>query len=81
REPRYPAPRLLIARARRAQAEREHNLPLLLAAAVSYERALELNPYHILAYDELAGIYRMTGNGRALAGLAARRAGYVTWTR
>ncbi|MDD4005494.1 MAG: O-antigen ligase family protein, partial [Elusimicrobiaceae bacterium] len=73
REPRYPAPRLLIARARRAQAEREHNLPLLLAAAVSYERALELHPYHILAYDELAGIYRMTGNGRALAGLAARR--------
>lgn len=79
--PAYAAAHLLAARAQYARADRDHSVPNLLTAAVSYERALELNPYHILAYNELAGIYRMTGNSAAQAELAARRARFVTWRK
>lgn len=79
--PRYAAARLLAARAQYAQADRARSVPKLFTAAVSYERALELNPYHILAYNELAGIYRMTGQSAAQAELAARRARFVTWRK
>jgi len=81
REPQYPAPQLLLARLERAEAERTRSRALLQTAAASYERALELNPYHILAYDELAEIYRMTGSADASANLSARRVRYVTWKR
>jgi len=81
REPGNPVIPQILGQIRMREGFERKEMPMLFRAAVSYERALALNPYNAAAYRDLRSLYLAAGEEKMAADLLARKREVFRWER